>query len=303
MGVVAENGMTMTVATAAPLPPGIRARSVYSKVCAGVTAEAIEWHCEGPTQFDLTCDRCRVGVVLEQIGGKCETRTNPRFSHRYPSRGMPFANLSTPAMPVWACSDGIRYTRSLSLAFDRTELSHRLGEGIKGQPDLTPRLNFAPGHLRVLAEMLAGECRVAGPFGDSYAEALIVAMLVEIARLDRQVTSGKRAAKLAPRHLRLAMEHMEQSLGSRILLADLAGMTGLSQWHFSRAFKASTGMAPYQWHLRARIRRAQQLLLDDEFSVAEVAAAAGFADQAHFTRLFRRSIGVTPAIWRKARLP
>jgi len=204
---------------------------------------------------------------------------------------------------VWACSDGVRYTRSLSLAFDRTELSHRLGKGIKGQPELTPRLNFPPGHLRVLAEMLAAECRVPGPFGDSYAEALIVAMLVEIARLDRQVTSGKRAAKLAPRPLRLAMEHMEQRLGSRILLADLASMTGLSQWHFSRAFKASTGMAPYQWHLRARIRRAQQLLLDDELSVAEVAAAAGFADQAHFTRLFRRSIGVTPAMWRKARLP
>ena len=93
MGVVAENGMTITVATAAQLPQGIRARSVYSKVCDGVTAEAMEWHCQGSSQFDLTCDRYRLGVVLEQTGGKCETRANPRISHRYPTRGMPFANL------------------------------------------------------------------------------------------------------------------------------------------------------------------------------------------------------------------
>lgn len=76
---------------------------------------------------------------------------------------------------------------------------------------------------------------------------------------------------------------------------------GLSQSHFSRAFKASTGMAPYRWQLDARIRRAQALLLDTRASLDEVAEATGFADAVHFGRTFRKLTGATPAAWRRDR--
>ena len=67
---------------------------------------------------------------------------------------------------------------------------------------------------------------------------------------------------LAPWQLRRVVEYLDAHLPERVDLAHLAALVGLSQSHFSRAFKASTGMAPYRWQLDARIRRAQALLID-----------------------------------------
>ena len=94
---------------------------------------------------------------------------------------------------------------------------------------------------------------------------------------------------------------MNAHLPERVDLADLAALAGLSQSHFSRAFKASTGMAPYRWQLDARIRRAQALLIDTSAPLNEVAEATGFADAVHFGRTFRKLTGATPAAWRRDR--
>ena len=283
-----------------PRSYGVRARTTHLKECNGVTAEATEWHCEGSSVFELTCARYRVGFVLEQIGGRCETRIKRRVSQGYVHRGRPFVNLTPPGMPVWACSDDIRYARSVSLAFSPTALQDWLGDDVH-QHELTPQLNFEHGRLSELAPMLASECRDPGPFGDLYVDGLVIAMLVEVARLGGQANGRAHAFTLAPWQLRLATEFMEAKVGSRVLLNELAQLTGLSQSHFSRAFKASTGVPPYQWYLQSRIRRAQQLLLDESLSIAEVAAATGFVDQAHFTRVFSRVTHATPGMWKRDR--
>jgi transcriptional regulator GlxA family with amidase domain len=88
---------------------------------------------------------------------------------------------------------------------------------------------------------------------------------------------------------------------NRVDLASLAALAGLSQSHFSRAFKVATGMAPYRWQLDARIRRAQALLIDSRASLEDVAEATGFADAVHFGRTFRKLTGATPAAWRSDR--
>ena len=74
-------------------------------------------------------------------------------------------------------------------------------------------------------------------------------------------------------------------------------LAGLSETHFSHAFKASTGVPPHKWQMQARIRRVQEILISDNASLTEVSAAAGFADQAHFTRVFKSIVGLTPAAW------
>ena len=75
---------------------------------------------------------------------------------------------------------------------------------------------------------------------------------------------------------------------------------GLSQSYFSAAFKASTGVAPHQWQMKARIERVKARLLQPGASLAHVADATGFADQAHMTRVFKQFVGITPAAWVRA---
>jgi transcriptional regulator GlxA family with amidase domain len=62
-------------------------------------------------------------------------------------------------------------------------------------------------------------------------------------------------------------------------------------------------LSPQQYVLRARVDHAAGLLAGTDLPLAEVAAAAGFYDQASFTRTFGRLTGETPAQFRRAVAP
>jgi AraC-like DNA-binding protein len=84
-------------------------------------------------------------------------------------------------------------------------------------------------------------------------------------------------------------------------LAELAELTGLSQFALLRAFRGATGLPPHAYLNQLRVRQAR-LLLDGGRPAAEVAALTGFADQAHLTRHFKRVVGVPPAAYQRERL-
>ena len=73
----------------------------------------------------------------------------------------------------------------------------------------------------------------------------------------------------------------------------------LSPYHFARQFKAATGLPPHQYVIARRVERAKGLLQGgDDFSLAQVAARAGFADQSQFSHHFKRLVGATPGQFR-----
>src|SRR5690606_15893002 len=106
-----------------------------------------------------------------------------------------------------------------------------------------------------------------------YGDALVSAIAIRLFRGKRSSVKGP--AKLSPAQLNDALGFLETSLPARVDLATLANLAGLSQSHYHRAFKASTGLAPYQWQLLARIERAKALLLDTRSSLEDVAEATG----------------------------
>lgn len=73
----------------------------------------------------------------------------------------------------------------------------------------------------------------------------------------------------------------------------------LSPAHFSRAFKASTGVAPHQWLLLRRVEVAKGLLRRREHTGAEIAVMCGFTDQSHLIRIFSSMVGTTPGEWQR----
>ena len=79
----------------------------------------------------------------------------------------------------------------------------------------------------------------------------------------------------------------------------MAAVARLSPYHFTRQFKASTGLPPHQYFILRRIERAKQFLQGvGDLPLAEVAAQAGFSDQIQFSRHFKRLVGVTPGQFR-----
>ena len=78
----------------------------------------------------------------------------------------------------------------------------------------------------------------------------------------------------------------------------LAEFVGLSAWHFARAFKQTAGVPPHRFVLQSRVERVKHLLVETELPVAQIAVAAGFADQSHCARWFREIVGITPSRFR-----
>jgi AraC family transcriptional regulator len=94
--------------------------------------------------------------------------------------------------------------------------------------------------------------------------------------------------------LRRVVEHVEDHLGERISLDQLAALAGKSRFHFARQFRISTGLSPMGYVRQARIERASAILRERNTTIARVAVSLGFADQSHFTRTFGRVIGISP---------
>jgi len=107
------------------------------------------------------------------------------------------------------------------------------------------------------------------------------------------------AGGLAPWQLRRAKEMFLADMSERLPLRRVAAACRLSVSHFGSAFKASTGVPPHQWRIKARIERALALLMEATIPLADVAGACGFADQSHFSRVFVRTMGTTPGAWRR----
>jgi AraC-like DNA-binding protein len=87
--------------------------------------------------------------------------------------------------------------------------------------------------------------------------------------------------------------------GRPLSVADMAETVGLSESWFANVFKQTTGKTPLQWQLGKRIDLAQALLVENELTIADIAAQLGFSDQAHLTKAFRQVVGGTPAAWRR----
>ena len=104
---------------------------------------------------------------------------------------------------------------------------------------------------------------------------------------------------LPGRKLRAVLEYIHQHLVTDLTLRDLAAIAHLSPYHFARLFKVSTGLPPRQYVIARRVEWAKQLLRgEDDLTLAQIAARAGFCDQAHLTRHFKRFVGVTPKRFR-----
>jgi transcriptional regulator GlxA family with amidase domain len=55
----------------------------------------------------------------------------------------------------------------------------------------------------------------------------------------------------------------------------LAGVAGLSMHHFARQFKQSAGVTPHIYLTQKRVERAQEMLVQTNLSLAEIAFAVG----------------------------
>ena len=102
--------------------------------------------------------------------------------------------------------------------------------------------------------------------------------------------------------LRRVQEFINENLEEDLSLAEIAAVADLSQYHFARSFRKTTGFTPQQFLMQQRIERAKDLLAKDDLPIVEISLRTGFKNQSHFTTLFRKYTKFTPKLWRELKL-
>lgn len=78
----------------------------------------------------------------------------------------------------------------------------------------------------------------------------------------------------------------------------MAARLHMSVRHFSRSFRAQTGVSPAVFVERVRVETARRLLEQSAHSIDEVASAAGFGTSAALRRAFARCVALNPREYR-----
>lgn len=151
---------------------------------------------------------------------------------------------------------------------------------------------------------LLGEASADSPGGRLYSDSLLQTLTLHLIRKYGTPAAAPEPASggLSGYKLRRVKEFIEAHLEEDLTLSQLAVVADLSQFHFARAFRKSTGRTPQQFLMERRIEYAKRLLSNDEMPIVEVGLRTGFKNQSHFTSLFRKFTSYTPKIWRKLSL-
>jgi len=92
--------------------------------------------------------------------------------------------------------------------------------------------------------------------------------------------------------------HIQEHLHDLGGVNELAERAGYTRSHFSRMFKAWTGLSPRQYIVNARLSLAKELLRSTSLSVSDVAVRAGYGELFPFSKQFKRHTGMTPSAYR-----
>ena len=95
-----------------------------------------------------------------------------------------------------------------------------------------------------------------------------------------------------------AADYIRENFAQALKLEEICAAADLSPSYLIRAFKARYGMTPHAYLVNRRIEFSRAQLRRGR-PIAEVAADAGFADQAHLQRAFRQFTAVTPLQYRR----
>ena len=95
-------------------------------------------------------------------------------------------------------------------------------------------------------------------------------------------------------HLRRARDHADRHYTEPLDLETLAGVAGMSKYHFQRLFTATYGLSPAAHLSLRRVERAQDLLRATNLTVTEVCHAVGFSSLGSFSSRFKEIVGETP---------
>jgi AraC-like DNA-binding protein len=108
------------------------------------------------------------------------------------------------------------------------------------------------------------------------------------------------AAAIAPRHVKMAIEYLQEHPDALVSGTDLARLSNISLRALQEGFRRFMGMSIIEYQRQVRLQRAHDLLMQGTPpSVTDIALKLGFSNVGRFCLYFQNAYGVSPAQVRK----
>lgn len=115
----------------------------------------------------------------------------------------------------------------------------------------------------------------------------------------QQYKAAGPANKYSLASVEAARDYLNENFAKDISLKEIAASCFISPFHFSRLFKKITGLSPYKYLQKVRLKHAEVLLKNSVLPIADIAFTAGFNSMAYFATSFRQQYNVNPLQYRK----
>lgn len=89
------------------------------------------------------------------------------------------------------------------------------------------------------------------------------------------------------------------NLANPVSREDVSKYCGFSSVHTARVYKEVTGKTIVARLTELRLQEAEQMLLNSDIPITEIALGVGFNSFSHFTQLFKKNVGVSPSEYRE----
>lgn len=131
-----------------------------------------------------------------------------------------------------------------------------------------------------------------------YTEAMSRALCTHLLHNSREADAehihfGKRV--FSCEQIEKIQHYIDERIEQRIFSAELAKCVYVSDYHFYRIFRRTTGMTPQQFIKKRRLHIARQQIEYSSLQLSEIAYKSGFVDQSHMAREIRSAFGRTPS--------
>lgn len=143
-------------------------------------------------------------------------------------------------------------------------------------------------------------------FKEASIYAALIEIFVELGR--REVYKGNGGHKIQSVRQQAYLEavmgacaYINQNYMENLTLEDVAGVSGFSKFHFTRIFKQYMNITFYEYLNSKRVKRAEELLYNQEMSITDVAMNSGFSSLSAFNRTFKTLKNCAPSDFRKQR--
>lgn len=155
-------------------------------------------------------------------------------------------------------------------------------------------------HLVAIADLLINETNTSSTGTNIISQRLAEALFISAIRyyIDQEHDLPFLAA-LYDERISATLEQMHAYPELDWTLESLGREAGMSRTSFANHFREKVGQTPLHYLANWRILIAQRILVESEYSIAEVAEKVGYGSEAAFNRAFKKHINQTPARFRR----